>query len=141
AAYDAGDVTEFDQLTGTWMDLIAQLDDVLATQQDFLLGFYAEHAKAQNGAIGVYDLQNLLTTWGTKQSFSLHDYANREWQGLVGDFYASRWELYFDGLRTALTTGKSAPSIDWFAFDEDWAKDDHGYPSTPSGDVIAEAHD
>lgn len=140
AAYDAGDAEEFDELTGTWMDLIAQLDDVLGTQEDFLLGAYVERAKAQNGAIGTYDLQNLLTAWGTKQSFSLHDYANREWQGLVGDFYASRWELYFDGLRSALAGG-TAPSVDWFTFDEDWAKKDHGYPSTPSGDVVAEAQD
>jgi len=141
AAHDARDVAKFDELTATWMDLIQQLDEVLATEDDFLLGAYVERAKAQNGAIGTYDLQNLLAAWGTEGSFGLHDYANREWQGLMGDFYASRWKLYFSNLRTALTTGTAAPSVDWFAFDEKWAKADHGYPSTESGDVITEAEE
>ncbi len=139
AAYQARNLEEFDSLTKTWMDLIAQLDAVLATDSEFLLGAYVDRAHAQNGAIGAYDLQNLLTTWGTKASFSLHDYANREWQGLVGDFYASRWQQYFQTLRVALVQGGSPAAIDWFEVDEAWARGDHGYPSTPSGDIVTEA--
>jgi len=139
AAYDARDLAKFDELTGTWLDLIAQLDKILGTEADFMLGGYVARAEAQNPGIGAYDLQNLLTTWGTKKSFSLHDYANREWQGLMGDFYASRWQQYFAGLRTSIQTGEAAPSIDWFTVDDDWAKVNHNYPSVPSGDVIVEA--
>jgi hypothetical protein len=141
AAYDARDVDEFDALTDRWFDLMQRLDRVLATEEDFLLGAYVERAKAQNGAVGTYDLQNLLTTWGTRSSFSLHDYANREWQGLFGDFYASRWERYFDTLRIAMSSGTAPASIDWFEVDETWAKADHGYPSTPSGDVLGQAEE
>ncbi|MGM1018333.1 MAG: alpha-N-acetylglucosaminidase TIM-barrel domain-containing protein [Actinomycetota bacterium] len=139
AAYGARDLETFDELTGTWLDMIAQLDAVIATNSEFLLGAYVDRAEAQNGAIGAYDLQNLLTTWGTKASFSLHDYANREWQGLVGDFYASRWEQYFDTLRTTLTQGGNPASIDWYEVDEAWAKGNHDYPAEPSGDIVEEA--
>lgn len=138
-AYRARDLDRFDELTTTWLALVQQLDEVLATNADFLLGAYAERAELQNGAVGVYDLQNLLTTWGTKASFSLHDYANREWQGLVGDFYASRWSQYFGTLRAAIESGASPAPIDWFAVDEAWAQAQHGYPTQPTGDILTES--
>ncbi|WP_254712432.1 alpha-N-acetylglucosaminidase C-terminal domain-containing protein [Humibacter ginsenosidimutans] len=138
-AYQAGDVDEFDSLTASWIALMKQQDAVLATNSDFLLGTYDDHAAAQNGDVGVYDLQNLLTTWGTKASFSLHDYANREWQGLVGDLYVSRWQQYFASLRTAMVKGGSPASIDWYSVDEAWAKADHHYADKPSGDIVVEA--
>lgn len=140
AAFQAKDLEAFNELTGTWMDMIEQLDAVIGTSSEFLLGAYVDRAQAQNGAIGEYDLQNLLTTWGTKASFSLHDYANREWQGLVGDFYASRWEQYFETLRTALEEGGSPAAIDWFEVDEAWAQGSHDYPAEPSGDIVEEAN-
>lgn len=139
AAYLARDLEKFDELTQTWMASLQQLDEVLATNVDFMLGSYVERAEAQNSGIGRYDLQNLLTTWGTRASFSLHDYANREWQGLVGDFYASRWEQYFDTLRPVIETGATPAPIDWFVVDEQWATGDHGYPTEPEGDILEEA--
>lgn len=139
AAYQARDLAQFDELTNTWMELVQQLDDVLATNADFLLGAYVERAELQNGAVGSHDLQNLLTTWGTKASFSLHDYANREWHGLVGDFYASRWERYFSTMRTSIESGASPAPIDWFEVDEEWAQAEHGYQTQPTGDILTEA--
>jgi len=36
-----------------------------------------------------------VTVWGGKE---LHDYAAKEWSGLVGDFYLMRWDRFFDAL-------------------------------------------
>ena len=36
--------------------------------------------------------RRLITTWGG----NLNDYADRSWSGLVGDYYAYRWQIYID---------------------------------------------
>lgn len=141
-AYDAHDRAQFDELTGAWMDLIRLLDQVVATDAEFLLGPRLERARTSAGpasaAAQQYDLLRLYTVWGGRAGFDegLGDYANREWQGLVGDFYAGRWRRYFDSLRTALTTGRPPAPIDWFAVGDSWAKARHRFPTEPSGDIV-----
>jgi alpha-N-acetylglucosaminidase len=69
----------------------------------------------------------------------LHDYSNREWGGLLKDFYYPRWKLFFDNLKA----GKPAPTADEF-FDMEWKwantpTTDTPYPSTAQGDPVAVA--
>jgi hypothetical protein len=40
----------------------------------------------------------LLTTWGDRaqcEQGGLHDYANREWNGLLSSYYYPRWKAFF----------------------------------------------
>ena len=40
----------------------------------------------------------LLTTWGDREQCEkggLHDYANREWNGLLASYYYPRWKAFF----------------------------------------------
>jgi alpha-N-acetylglucosaminidase len=78
-----------------------------------------------------YDVRSLLTTWGGRASSEegLHDYANREWSGLVGGLYRTRWKTYFD----ALATGKDPATIDWFALEDRWAHAHESHPTKPHG--------
>lgn len=51
--------------------------------------------------IMLYELnaKSLITTWGSynqSETGGLHDYSNRQWSGLIGDFYKPRWELWVD---------------------------------------------
>ncbi|BDD01891.1 alpha-N-acetylglucosaminidase [Persicobacter psychrovividus] len=40
--------------------------------------------------------QQLITLWSNEQGAEyLHDYAYREWSGMLDGFYKKRWELYF----------------------------------------------
>ncbi len=71
----------------------------------------------------------------------LHDYANREWDGLVRDLYAPRWAAYFAGLDTALATGTAPAAVDWFARDDAWAREHRRYPTAPAGDPYALAEE
>ncbi len=76
--------------------------------------------------------------WGTRRASNkgkLHDYAHREWQGLLKDFYKPRWERWFD-TRLADWGGK-VPDIDFYASEEAWTLDDRHYRDTPEGDPIA----
>lgn len=142
AAYAAGDAALFDHLTGRWLDQIALMDRLLGTDDHFLLGTWQKEADrqakgpAEKRALS-YDLKSLVTLWAT--GTDLQDYARREFNGLVGDYYHHRWQLYFDSLSTALRTGEEPKAIDWLAVAEDWAHDDTRYPSKPHGDAYAVA--
>jgi alpha-N-acetylglucosaminidase len=115
------------------MDL---LDDLLATSRPHLLGRWLADARAWGADAAErdrleYDARSLITTWGGRASSEegLHDYANREWAGLVGGLYRTRWKTYFD----ALSAGKDPAAVDWFALEDRWAHGHERYPAEPKG--------
>jgi len=142
AAHDAGDKDLFARLTRTWLDWMDLLDDLLATSRPHLLGrrladaraWGADHAEQDRLE---YDTRSLITVWGTRASSEegLHDYANREWSGLVGGLYRTRWKTYFD----TLATGRDPGAVDWFALEDAWAHAHEPHPTEPKGDPYARA--
>ncbi|MGW1562478.1 alpha-N-acetylglucosaminidase [Streptomyces sp. NPDC002144] len=136
AAHEAADRTLFDRLTRTWLTWMDLLDDLLATSRPHLLGRWLADARSWGGDRAEkdrleYDVRSLLTTWGGRASSEegLHDYANREWSGLVGGLYRTRWKTFFD----ALATGKDPSTIDWFALEDRWAHAHETHPAEPQG--------
>jgi alpha-N-acetylglucosaminidase len=64
----------------------------------------------------------------------LHDYGNKDWSGLTGDYYKARWQAYFNALKQQLRTGIPAAPIDWFGFGERWSRNAGTYTTVPTGD-------
>lgn len=138
AAYRATDLTLFRKLTADWLQRLDLLDALLGTDENFLLGSWLAGATAQaatpeEGAALRYDVRTLITDWTATST--LQDYARREWNGLVGDYYAGRWRTYFAALDTALSTGQPAAPTDWKAYAENWAHTDTQYPTKPRSDA------
>ncbi|MFE0022260.1 alpha-N-acetylglucosaminidase [Amycolatopsis sp. NPDC059021] len=146
AAYDAKDRARFGELTATWLRQMDLLDQVLGTDEHFLLGRRLESARAAGASpsekdLLEFDARSILTVWGTRNSDAegLHDYANREWAGLVGGFYANRWRTYFAELDTALAEHRAPRPIDWFALEDQWTHGHQRYPAHPTGDAYSAA--
>ncbi|WP_419992892.1 alpha-N-acetylglucosaminidase [Streptomyces boninensis] len=142
SAYEAKDRGRFDELTRGWLDLMVLLDKVVGTSAQHLLGRHLAEARAWGADAAEADLlefdcRSLLTTWGDRAGSEegLHDYANREWQGLLGDFYHGRWQRYFTELATALAENRDPKPIDWYAHDDAWARSHTSYPVRPRGDI------
>lgn len=141
AAYEARDAGRFRALAAEWMDDMALLDRLLASDRDFLLDRWLMRAKAAarddaEAARLEYDQRSILASWGDRSGADrggLHDYANRELAGLVGGLYAPRWRRFFDTLQAGLAGG-AVPSIDWFAMEQDWARSREAYATEPAGD-------
>ncbi|MDQ0758570.1 alpha-N-acetylglucosaminidase [Streptomyces canus] len=140
AAHDAGDKALFGRLTKTWLGWMDLLDDLLATSGPHLLGRWLSDARSWGADRPEkdrleYDVRSLITTWGGRQSSEegLHDYANREWSGLVGGLYRTRWQTYFD----TLATGKDPATIDWFALEDRWAHAHETHSTDPHGSPYA----
>ncbi|CAM5581779.1 alpha-N-acetylglucosaminidase [Streptomyces narbonensis] len=144
SAYEAKDPARFRELVAEWNSQAELLGRLVASDRRFLLGPWLAEARAW-GADRVerdrleYDARSILTTWGDRvpsESGGLHDYANREWAGLVQDVYAPRWAAYFASLDTALTNRTDPKAIDWFARDDAWARGHKKYATTPTGDPV-----
>ncbi|MGW5005216.1 alpha-N-acetylglucosaminidase [Streptomyces parvulus] len=147
AAYDSADLPRFRALAAEWNTDLALLDRLLATDTRFLLGPWLEDATSwgrtpAERAAAEFDARSILTTWGHRSGSDtggLRDYANREWSGLVRDFYAVRWATYLDSLDTALATGRPPAAIDWFTLENAWNQERDPYPVRPSGDPVSAA--
>ena len=143
AAYQARDLAAFSRLTDAWIGYIRALDDLAGTDRHHSVGPWLQRARQAAATPGEaprleYEARKLITSWGDRDT-DLHDYAYREWSGVLRDYYAPRWERLFDGLKTELRTGAAAPGVDWYALAEAWAKDPGGYRTRPVGDTYTEA--
>ncbi|WP_225563044.1 alpha-N-acetylglucosaminidase [Rhodanobacter sp. DHG33] len=142
AAYDAKDTARLHALDTAWLDDMALLDRLLASDPDFLLGNWLAPAQAAatddaEAAQFEYDQRTLITTWGGRQGADeggLHDYANRELSGLVSGLYAPRWRRFFASLEQSLATRKPPAKIDWYAMEHAWTVSRTKQPTAPQGD-------
>ena len=80
-----------------------------------------------------------ITTWGNRNAADkggLRDYAHKEWNGILKDFYYMRWKTWFD-YQNELLDGKKPTAIDFYALEEPWTKLTDSYSSEPEGDCIS----
>lgn len=143
AAYDGKDRPRFHALTQRWLQLMDLQDELLSTNRFFLVGRWLAHIEPwastpQERLRLDYDARSLLTTWGDRKASegaSLHDYGNKDWAGLTGDYYRLRWATYFNGLDDELRTGVAAKPIDWFAMGDAWNHGTQHYSDQEVGDT------
>jgi len=140
AAYDSHDREAFVSLTAHWLRRMQLLDNLLATNQYFLLGNWLANVPpwattpAELKLLN-YDARSILTTWGDRKASEagLHEYANRDYAGLTADCYAPRWRLYFKSLLTSLDTNTPPRPVDWYTYGDTWNRQQNTYPARPIG--------
>lgn len=142
AAYDARDRATFDALAAQWMTHLDLLEEVAATNEQTMLGSMLADVRTWSSDPAEVrrleqSVRTLFTVWGTRPGYEsgLNDYANREWAGLIGDYYAPRWKRYLDELSAALAENREPRSFDWYTHGTAWAAKDTSLPATPTGDV------
>ena len=123
-AYKNRDIKEMKRQVKIANQLFADVDALLNTHPAFMLGPWIEAARewgTTEEEKDYYERQarTLLTVWGGPV---LNDYANRMWGGLVGDYYAKRWNLFFEAVIKAVKEGKE---FDEKAFGEELSKFEH----------------
>lgn len=82
-----------------------------------------------------------ITTWGNRvcaNDGGLRDYAHKEWNGLLKDFYYKRWAAYWQTLQDVLD-GKPMVELDYYAMEEPWTLAHNPYASQPEGDCVSVA--
>ncbi|TJZ63361.1 alpha-N-acetylglucosaminidase [Sphingobacterium olei] len=103
-AYKNKDLNALRRAGGQFIELMEDLDDLLATREEFLLGKWLSDARKW----GNYEeeqnryeqaARTLVTVWGPVTPNALFfDYSNRQWSGLIKGFYLPRWQMFIDYL-------------------------------------------
>ncbi len=140
AAFTTRDRPLFETKATAFLRLFDELDTLLATNPNLLLGTWLEGAKAKgNDAASKARIErnarNQITLWDGKHD-ELDDYASRSWAGLVGSHYKSRWARYLDDLRGGWS-GSSTPAYSGIDLELAFLDDTTLFPTAPSGDPVA----
>ena len=161
---------QFDIDAQRFLDMLLLQDKLLGTRSEFRLGHWTEAARALGRTPAEKDLYEWnarvqITTWGNRycaDTGGLRDYAHKEWQGLLKDFYYVRWKSYFDAL-AAQMKAQTAPQpellgggpnatktaaelfamalpqevkLDYYAMEEPWTLDQTPYSAAPEGSPV-----
>eukprot|EP00747_Dinoflagellata_sp_TGD_P193683 gnl/TRDRNA2_/TRDRNA2_60164_c1_seq1.p1 gnl/TRDRNA2_/TRDRNA2_60164_c1~~gnl/TRDRNA2_/TRDRNA2_60164_c1_seq1.p1 ORF type:complete len:359 (+),score=41.28 gnl/TRDRNA2_/TRDRNA2_60164_c1_seq1:30-1079(+) len=154
AAYHRKHVAAASEIANAWYDLAHDLDAVLSTDPNFMLGPWIADARAiatsaAEADVLEYNARNQITLWGPDTG-GLEDYARKQWGGLVRSFHVrGRWGITFAAAAASLRTGnpvdmqKLQNSINTFelAWQTNYSE---GFPVDPESDAlttIATAYD
>ena len=143
-AWRAKDSARFQTAAGRMLGLIRDLDELLATRPEYLLGRWLNDARRWGKSRPEQDrlewnARRVITMWGQRPL--IRDYSRREWSGMLTGFYLKRWEKFYAALAPTLTAGGS---FDQAAFDRElqdwerhWADELEKYPVRPRGNSLA----
>lgn len=170
ADYNAFARKDFDKDAAIFLSMILLQDKLLGTRREFRLGHWTEAARNLGNTPAEKDQYEWnarvqITTWGNRtcaDKGGLRDYAHKEWQGLLKDFYYPRWSIYMKALAEQMTAstqidyealggGKNAnktsaelfqmalpsgPQIDWYSIEEPWTLQHNAYSPKPEGNSV-----
>jgi alpha-N-acetylglucosaminidase len=146
-AYEIGNAVAFTQSSNDFIGLLNDMDDLLATRKDFLLGPWLESAKkwgltSAESRLYEKNARNLITLWGDKDC-KLHEYACKQWSGMINDFYKPRWQMFIDQIKTDLAQNKK---FDQQKFEQKmknwewkWVESSETYPVQTKGDALKQS--
>jgi alpha-N-acetylglucosaminidase len=134
-------LSQFTLMSQQFLDLLSDLDSLLATHKAFLLGTFLEAAKALASDDTErkqleFNARNQITLWGPKGQ--INDYATKQWSGIVKDYFVPRWSLFFEQLGNSLASNSA---FNQSQFQEDvfqqvefpFNVDTKAYPTEPIG--------
>lgn len=142
-AYKAGDRELFKLSSDRFLRLILMQDRLLATRPEFKVGRWLESARNLGSTEEEKDWYEWnarvqITTWGNRAAADdggLHDYAHREWNGLLRDFYYLRWKTWLDEQLKSFEGGQPK-AIDFYALEEPWTLKHNSYASEAEGNPV-----
>jgi len=125
-AYNDKNLSEFKLATAKFLQLADETDALLSAHPYFRLSTYQQQAIASGNTMeeqknNLHNAMMLITYWGENnpKEDNLHEYAYKEWSGLMTTFYKKRWEMYFEYL-TKQMEGKDAVAPDFFQWERNW---------------------
>lgn len=146
ADFKSFDKKNFATHSQEFLNILLAQDRLLGTRSEFRVGRWIEQARNLGTTPKEKDLYEWnarvqITTWGNRvcaNDGGLRDYAHKEWNGLLKDFYYKRWAAYWQTLQDVLD-GKPMVELDYYAMEEPWTLAHNPYTSQPEGDCISVA--
>ncbi len=170
ADYKAFSLKNFKRNSNRFLQMLLLQDELLGTRSEFRLGHWTQPAidcgtTPEEKKLYEWNARVQITTWGNRfcaDQGGLRDYAHKEWQGILKDFYFVRWKTYFDALAEQMevqtkpqpellgggpNANKTASElfamalpqevkIDWYALEEPWTLKQNAYTMAPEGNAL-----
>jgi len=153
-AYHGHDPAAIRKYRDLFCGLITDMDDLLSTRREYLLGLWTENAKSwastpEESALLEWNARNLVTLWGAGctegESDDLNNYALKQWAGMFRDYHLVRWTKFFDELDEAVKQGKEwdrpafyRASCEW---EKEWSRRHNPFPAVTRGDPFTVSRD
>lgn len=141
-AFEQKDTVTYKRYKKEFLDLMQLQEKLMATNKNSLVGTWIKQAKdfgrtAYEKQLAEKNARMQITFWGPDNNpkTNLHEYAHKEWSGLIKDLYEPRWKLFFEELDNELA-GRAYKEIDFFAMELKWAKQQNVYVTTPKGNYL-----
>lgn len=147
-AYQLKDVDGVTSLSQKFLDLVEDMDTLLACHEGFLLGPWLESAKqlAENEEEEMqfeWNARTQITMWfdnSEEEASLLRDYGNKYWSGLLRDYYGPRAAIYFELLIESLQKGQDFKLKKWrrrwIKLTNNWQKSRKLFPVESSGNCL-----
>lgn len=145
AAFKRRDAKQLRALSDKMLRLIRDMDELAGTRREWLLGVWLREARSWGTTPAEKNrlernARELLTTWTRYDN--IPDYANRQWNGLLGNFYFHRWQLWLDALNASLQNktpfDETAVRKKIREWEINWTQETGSqFLTQPHGDVVA----
>ena len=138
--------TQLDAIRSAMLQLFDDLDMLLASNTNFLLGHWIADARASIPNMyppdavdnAEFNARNQITMWGPDEN--IEDYASKEWAGLVKDYYKERWALFTGLVNEAVREGKTfdhdAYESARYLLEKKFSFTIKAYPTSPVGNPV-----
>jgi alpha-N-acetylglucosaminidase len=112
AAIQARDAAALRKNKEALLGIIADIDELAGTRADWLMGTWTADARRwgktpEEKAYMDKIARMILTTWVEDPETQLADYANREWNGLLSEYYLPRWKMFLEAAEENIGKGKA----------------------------------
>lgn len=136
-----------------FLQLIKDIDKLLAADDNFLVGTWLESAKrlslnADERKQYEWNARTQITMWYDNTEYEqskLHDYANKFWSGLLEKYYYPRAFMYFTRLLESLKENEDFKLLEWrkewIAYSNEWQEGVEPYPLKAQGDALTIANE
>lgn len=130
------DIKAFQKASGKFQSMIMQQDSLLNSNKHFRLNTWLQQAvnfgKSENDkSIALKNAKIQITYWGPDYNpeTSLHDYAHKEWGGLLSSLYLERWRLFFESEVKKMNNKRE--NVNYFKVEKEWTEKKDMYGTKP----------
>ena len=131
--------TTFNRNKKLFLDLLVLQDKWLGTNKFFRVGRWLNQAKnmlpdAADKKMAEWNARMQITLWGPADPNTnyLHEYANKEWQGILKDLYKERWVSFFKFIEADIE-GKSYSFPRFYDMEMNWINSNYNYSEKTLG--------
>ncbi|XP_046392538.1 alpha-N-acetylglucosaminidase [Ischnura elegans] len=143
-SFKTNNSVEFMDNASQLLNLLGDMELILASGENFLVGKWLESAKSaatslQERHLLEQNARNQITLWGPNGE--ILDYAGKQWSGIVSHYFKPRWMLFIQKLNESLTTGSYFDQAKFneqvfFDVEQKFTLDNNEFPVDPQGDAL-----